>query len=101
MRRATPSTIDIFDMRELEGQMSNPNVATGPGFASREEAHEEAVNRYPDVIRIAAGLAANPSWMNLASSRILAGDDWAALLAADSLGVVIACEVVCGIGGDA
>ncbi len=98
MRRVTPSTIDIFDMRGLEGQMSNSTEAAGPGFASREEAHDEAVNRYPDVIRIAAGLAANSEWfraVSIGQQRPISN-----VLASDALAIVIACERVCRIGGD-
>lgn len=58
--------------------------------ASTDEAREELRNRYPDVIRIAAGLAAADgaysTWRDMAM---------------DALDIVIACEEACGIGGDA
>lgn len=70
--------------------------------ASEVERAEELRNRYPDVIRVAAGLAVRyvpgqdaaddppPSWDGFA--------DWCA---EGALAIVIACERVCGIGGDA
>jgi len=58
--------------------------------ASTEEAREELRNRLPDVLRIAAGLVANPNlWM-------AEPDD----LARGALARVIACERVCGYGED-
>lgn len=72
--------------------MSGPHMTTDPaGPASSAEASEELRARYPDVIRVAAGLAANPS------SWDVPDDD----LALRALGIVIECEYVCGIGGDA
>lgn len=71
--------------------MSNPNVAaTDPvGPASAEEARIERGARLPDVIRVAAGLAA-------------AGGSYATWrdMAMDALDIVIACEEACGIGGE-
>lgn len=67
--------------------------------ASADEAREELRNRYSDVIRIAAGLAANPVWYEEAARRQVR--PLAKLLASDALATVIECELVCGIGGDA
>ena len=60
--------------------------------ASDDERREELRGRLPNVIRVAAGLAAN------------AHDDmqgWSDVQIADfALEIVIACEAVCGIGAD-
>lgn len=57
--------------------------------ASEVEQAEELRNRYPDVIRVAAGLAASKSapW-----------DGFAEWCASGALAIVLACEAVCGIG---
>lgn len=56
--------------------------------ASDDERREELRGRLANVIRIAAGMAANPDWT---AARI---DD----IATVALGYVLACERVCGIG---
>lgn len=99
-RAAADAFFDIFDMRRVEaGEMSNPHVAAidPVGPASREEAREEARGRYPDVVRIAAGLAAS-AWQEWDSRETA---DAAAHMAGIALAIVIACEEACGIGGDA
>ena len=58
--------------------------------AATEEAREELRNRLPDVMRMAAGLAANEGWVDATPND----------LAKAALARVIACEQVCGIGGD-
>ena len=66
--------------------------------ASTDEAREELRNRLPDVLRMAAGIAGNPEWFlnaTMGPTRPLTK-----LLATDALAAVIACERVCGIGGD-
>ncbi len=59
--------------------------------ASEVEQAEEQRNRYPDVIRVAAGLAAHPG-------VALADPDEPAFIAGVALAIVLACEAVCGIG---
>lgn len=58
--------------------------------ASTEEAREELRNRLPDVLRMAAGLAGNEGWADASPHD----------LAKAALNRVIACELICGIGGD-
>lgn len=58
--------------------------------ASTDEAREELRNRLPDVMRMAAGLAGSELWADVTPE----------LLAVAALERVIACEQVCGIGGD-
>ena len=67
--------------------------------ASTDEAREEMRGRLSDVKRMAAGLAANPEWYREAAKG--PGRPLVKLLASDALAAVIACEEVCGIGGDA
>ena len=50
--------------------------------ASDDERREELRGRLPNVIRVAAGLVANPDWTTA------------------TLGYVLACERVCGIVAD-
>lgn len=59
--------------------------------ASEDEAREEMRGRLADVKRMAAGLAANPEWADVAPYD----------LAKAALARVIECERACGIGGDA
>ena len=56
--------------------------------ASDDERREELRGRLANVIRIVAGMAANPEWSPVG------GDT----LAEVALGCVLACERVCGIG---
>lgn len=56
--------------------------------ASEVEQAEELRNRYPDVIRIAAGLAANGYRAGASPLEI----------AQAALAIVEACDAVCGIG---
>lgn len=58
--------------------------------ASDDELREESRGRLPNVIRMAAGIAANPSteYASLTESEV----------AALALSMVLACERVCGIG---
>lgn len=58
--------------------------------ASTDEAREELRNRLPDVMRMAAGMAASEGWAGATPDH----------LAKAALARVIACEQVCGIGGD-
>lgn len=101
------TVVDIFDMRQINGgTMSNPNVTTDPvGPASADEQREELRARYPDVIRVAAGLAASTDWARdwaAAGERPPASwDGFAEWCASGALAIVRACEAVCGIGGDA
>jgi 2,4-dienoyl-CoA reductase-like NADH-dependent reductase (Old Yellow Enzyme family) len=70
------------------------------GPASLEEARNEAGRRLADVIRIAAGLAANPDWARRAElNRAGAGSQatLSMILADDALDIVVACENVCGV----
>lgn len=64
--------------------------------ASDDERREELRGRLANVIRIAAGLAANPEWYREAAKG--PGRPLVKLLASDALAAVIACEDVCGIG---
>ena len=64
--------------------------------ASDDERREELRGRLANVIRIAAGLAANPEWYREAAKG--PGRPLVKLLASDALAAVIACERVCGIG---
>lgn len=66
--------------------------------ASDDEQREELRGRLPNVIRVAAGLAANPEWY----LSVMAGPSRPAvkLLATDALEVVLACERVCEIGAE-
>lgn len=58
--------------------------------ASDDERREELRGRLANVIRVAAGMVANPElW-----------DDDPGTIAQMALDQVLACEVVCGIGGD-
>lgn len=66
--------------------------------ASMDEAREELRNRLPDVLRMAAGLAANPEWFREARQGPVR--PLVKLLASDALAAVIACEEACGFGGD-
>lgn len=59
------------------------------GHASAEERREEMSYRYPDVIRVMAGLCA--------SSKVIVADP--DTLAQTALDYVLAAERVCGIGG--
>ena len=66
--------------------------------ASTDEQREELARRLPNVIRVAAGIAANPEWYRDAfksPTRPLL-----VLLASDALAAVLECERVCGIGAD-
>ena len=65
------------------------NVAKLPS----EELYEDQMgDRLPDIIRIAAGLAANPAATgNMAPAQI----------AAEALAIVLACEEACDLGGGA
>lgn len=58
--------------------------------ASDDERREELRGRLPNVIRVAAGMVANPDWTTAKIDAV----------AAVALGYVLACEAVCGIGGD-
>ena len=60
--------------------------------ASADEAREELRNRYPDVIRVAAGLVAWQGWYTGDAK----GD--AEHVAEIALAIVTACERACGIG---
>lgn len=61
--------------------------------ASTDEQREELARRLPNVIRVAAGLAAN---INYAGEFGVAQK----VLAETALDIVLACERVCGIGAD-
>ena len=58
--------------------------------ASTDEQREELRARFPDVLRIAAGMVANPDWTTATLDAV----------AKVALGYVLACELVCGIGAD-
>ena len=58
--------------------------------ASDDERREELRGRLPNVIRVAAGLVANPEFWAADPGR----------LAEMALFRVLACEAVCGIGAD-
>lgn len=72
--------------------------------ASEVEQAEELRNRYPDVIRVAAGLAASSDWAadwGAAGERPPVSASWdgfAEWCASGALAIVKACEAVCGIG---
>ena len=59
--------------------------------ASDEERAAELRGRYADVIRIAAGLAANPHELLVDLTEVGISEL--------ALAIVIACEEACGIGG--
>ena len=58
--------------------------------ASDDERREELRGRLPNVIRVAAGLVANPDWTTATLDAV----------AKVALGYVLACERVCGIVAD-
>lgn len=58
--------------------------------ASTDEQREELARRLPNVIRVAAGMVANPDWTAATLDAV----------AKVALGYVLACERVCGIGAD-
>ena len=58
--------------------------------ASTDEQREELRARFPDVLRIAAGMVANPDWTTATLDAV----------AKVAIGYVLACEKVCGIGAD-
>ena len=58
--------------------------------ASTDEQREELARRLPNVIRVAAGMVANPDWTTAKIDAV----------AAVALGYVLACEKACGIGTD-
>lgn len=60
--------------------------------ASDDERREELRARLPNVIRIAAGIVANSADVHVAQDADQVADA--------ALNVVLACEAVCGIGGD-
>lgn len=64
--------------------------------ATEDAARERLRDLRPDVLRIAAGLAANPEWYREAAKG--PGRPLVKLLASDALAAVIVCEDVCGIG---
>ena len=61
--------------------------------ASDDERREELRGRLPNVIRVAAGLAAG---LAVTGGAYATWRD----MAMDALDIVIACEAVCGIGAD-
>lgn len=65
-----------------------------PSAASTAEAREELARRYPDVIRIAAGLAAG-AWQHWDTTDSTGS---ARHMAAIALAIVTACEDACGVG---
>lgn len=58
--------------------------------AADDEQRDELRARLPDVMRIAAGMVANPDWTTATLDAV----------AKVALGYVLACERVCGIGAD-
>ena len=58
--------------------------------ASDDERREELRGRLPNVIRVAAGLVANPDWTTATLDEV----------AKAAIEYVLACEAVCGIGAD-
>lgn len=69
------------------------------GQASIEEAREELGYMRADVLRVAAGLVANPNLGNLFRGRDVEDDSAAAAAVAETaLAVVRAVDRVCGVG---
>lgn len=67
-----------------------------PSAASAAEAREELARRYPDVIRVAAGLAAG-AWQVWDTTD---STEAARHMASIALAIVTACEDACGVGAE-